>query len=309
MSTEPTVTGTRARIMLRPMVCTTVGLVGNLVLTVGKLLVGFTSHSASLVADGVHSFADLAGDVGVIISLKAGARPPDRKHPYGHHNYETLGALAASLLLMVTGLVLGKEAVDHIQAGASTTPGGAALIAAIISIIAKEAMARYTDRAGRIHNSPALRTNAAHHRSDALSSLAAVVGIAGARYGAPLLDSVAALVIAIWIVWLGWKLMKDNTDILMETRPGDAFEAQMHTVALSVPGVEAVTHLVARPRGSVYLADVAIAVRPDMSVAQGHGLAHAVEDALRDEVASLIGVTVHVEPFAAETVTSDDAST
>jgi len=309
VSTEPTVTGTRGHVLLRPMVCTAVGLVGNLLLTVGKLVVGFASRSASLVADGVHSFADLAGDIGVIIALKAGSRPPDRNHPYGHHNYETLGALAASMLLLATGVVLGKEAVENLLDGVSTTPGVAALIAALVSIVAKEAMARYTDRAGRAHNSPALRTNAAHHRSDALSSLAAVIGIAGARFGAPFLDSAAALVIAAWIVWMGWRLMKDNTDILMETRPGDDFESQMHNVALSVPGVEAVPHLVARPRGSVFLADVSIAVRPDMSVAEGHGLAHAVEDALRDEVASLIGVTVHVEPFVAKAVSADDAST
>ncbi len=296
MTRESTGTGERGSLLLRPMVCTTVGMAGNLLLTIGKLIVGFLSNSASLVADGVHSFADLTGDVGVIIALKAGARPPDRNHPYGHHNYETLGALAASLLLLVTGFVLGKEAVEHLLAGESTTPRGGALIAAFISVVAKEAMARYTDRAGRIHNSPALRTNAAHHRSDALSSLAAIVGIAGARFGAPFLDSVAALVIAVWIVWMGWQLMKDNTDILMETRPGDEFESQVHNVVLSVPGVEAVTFLAVRPRGSVYLADVSIAVRPDMTVAEGHGLAHAVEDALREDVTRLIGVVVHVEP-------------
>ncbi len=278
------------------MVCTAVGMAGNRVLTVGKLAVGFTSHSASLVADGVHSFSDLAGDVGVVIALKAGARPPDRNHPYGHHNYETLGALAASLLLLGTGLVLGWEAVGNLQAGVSTIPGGAALVAAGISIVAKEAMARYTFRAGRLHNSPALRTNAAHHRSDALSSLAAVVGIAGARWGAPFLDSLAALVIAIWIVWMGWQLLKGNTDILMETRPADKFVSRVREVAVSVPGVLEVSSLVVRPRGSVYLADIAITVQPDMTVAEGHALAHDVEDALRLKVARLIGATVHVEP-------------
>jgi len=287
------------------MVCTVVGMAGNLLLTVGKFIIGFVANSASLVADGAHSFSDLASDVGVVIALKAGARPPDRNHPYGHHNYETLGALAASLLLLVTGFVLGKEAVENLLAGVSTTPRWGALIAAIVSIIAKEAMARYTDRAGRIHNSPALITNAVHHRSDALSSLAAAIGITGARCGAPFLDSVAALVIAVWIVWIGWQLMKNNTDILMETRPGDEFVSQVHDVALSVEGVEAVTFLVVRPRGSVYLADIAIAVRPDMSVSEGHGLAHAVEDALREDVVRLIGVTVHVEPHTARGTIAD----
>jgi len=284
------------RVLLRPMVCTTIGMAGNILLTIGKLIVGFTSHSASLVADGVHSFADLAGDVGVVIALKAGARPPDRDHPYGHHNYETIGALAASMFLLLTGALLGKEAVDNLLAGETTIPGFAALVAAVISIVVKEAMARYTAIAGRINNSPALRTNAAHHRSDALSSLAAVAGIAGARYGAPFLDNIAALTIAIWIIWMSWGLMKNNTDILMETRPGDGFIRRVHQVALSVPGVEAVTFLAVKPRGSIYLVDISIAVRPDMSVAESHGLAHAVEGALREDVARIIGATVHIEP-------------
>ena len=296
MSSPSSVNAGRGPALLRPMVCTAVGMAGNLLLTVGKLVVGFASHSASLVADGVHSFSDLAGDVGVVIALKAGSRPPDRNHPYGHHNYETLGALGASLLLLGTGIVLGKEAIENLLAGVSTVPGEAALVAAGVSIVTKEAMARYTFLAGRRHNSPALRTNAAHHRSDALSSLAAVVGIAGARLGAPFLDSAAALVIAVWIVWMGWQLLKGNTDILMETRPADDFLDRVNDVALSVPGVRDVTSLVVRPRGSVYLADISIAVQPDMTVAEGHALAHAVEDALRTRVARLIGATVHVEP-------------
>ncbi len=297
MTSTHDMTAERDRALLRPVVCTTVGLIGNVLLTVGKLAVGFLAHSAALVADGVHSFADLAGDVGVLIALKAGQRPPDRNHPYGHHNYETLGALAASLLLLTTGALLGKEAVENLVAGESTVPGRIALAAAAVSIVVKEAMARYTDLAGRRHNSPALRTNAAHHRSDALSSLAVLVGVLGALNGAPWLDHAAALAIAVWIVWLGWRLMKDNTDILMETRPADEFVQRVHEVALSVPEVEEVTFLAVKPRGSIYLVDISIAVRPDMPVARGHELAHAVEDALVAEVARIIGATVHVEPY------------
>lgn len=296
MSTPRIDTEHRDRTLLRPVVCTTVGMVGNVLLTVGKISVGFLSHSASLVADGVHSFADLAGDVGVLIALKAGQMPPDRNHPYGHHNYETLGALTASLLLLFTGLLLGKTAVETLLAGDSVVPGRVALIAAAVSIVVKELMARYTFLAGRLHNSPALRTNAAHHRSDALSSLAVIVGVTGALNGAPWLDHIAALAIAIWIVWLGWRLMKNNTDILMETRPGDEFVQHVHQVALSVPSVEAVTFLAVKPRGSIFLVDISIAVHPKMTVAEGHGLAHAVEDALVEEVWEIIGATVHVEP-------------
>jgi cation diffusion facilitator family transporter len=199
-------------------------------------------------------------------------------------------------LLLGTGILLGKEAVENLLAGVGTVPGQAALVAAVVSIVAKEAMARYTYLAGRRHNSPALRTNAAHHRSDALSSLAAVVGIAGARLGAPWLDSAAALFIAVWVMWMGWQLLKGNTDILMEARPSDKFVSRVRQAALEVPDVQEVTFLVVRPRGSVFLADISIAVHPGMTVAEGHELAHIVEDALIGEVRRLIGVTVHVEP-------------
>ena len=291
-------TESESPVLLRPVVCTGVGMVGNALLTVGKLMVGFWSRSSALVADGVHSFADLAGDVGVLIALRAGRIPPDRNHPYGHHNYETLGALAASLLLLGTGLLLGWDAVRDLRANEATVPGRMALAAAGISIVLKEAMARYTEHAGRLHNSPALRTNAAHHRSDALSSLAVIVGVIGAMNGAPWLDHAAALAIAVWIVWMGWRLMKDNTDILMETRPDEALVRRVHAAALSVPRVEAVTFLAVKPRGSIFLVDISIAVVPEMSVADGHALAHAVEDALVADVREIIGATVHVEPHA-----------
>lgn len=282
--------------LLEPMTCTVIGMIGNVLLTVAKLVVGYLTRSSALVADGFHSFSDLAGDVGVVIALRASARPPDRDHPYGHHHYETLGALAASLLLLGTGVLLARKAILEILHHHLSHPAGPALAMAALSIVVKEVMARYTSVAGRLHNSPVLRTNAAHHRSDALSSLAALVGIGGAMAGLPTFDSLAALLIAVWIMGMGWTLLRENTDIIMETRPPDDFVASIHRAALGVEGVVRISGLRVRQRGSVYYADIAVEVPPDISVAAGHDLAHAVEDAVREQVAEVVGAVVHVEP-------------
>lgn len=299
----------RGPLLLRPLVCTAVGMVGNVLLTVAKLAVGFAAGSASLIADGFHSFSDLAGDVGVVIALRASTMPPDRNHPYGHHNFETLGAMGVSMLLLVTGVLLGHDAVMNLVHDEHGRPGTAALVAALVSVLVKEAMARYTYAAADRHNSPALRANAAHHRSDVLSSVAAVIGIGGAMRGLPWLDSAAGLVIAGMIVWMGLQLLRDNAMILMETKPTDQFLERLHAAAFGIAGIRSVSSLRVRPRGSVYMVDIEVTVDPDLSVREGHDLAHAVEDALIGGVDGVIGAVVHVEPYVAApgSVLSGDA--
>jgi len=279
-----------------PIVCTTLGLVGNFLLTGAKLAIGLLGGSAALVADGFHSLSDLAGDVGVLVALRASAAPPDHDHPYGHYNFETLGAMTVSLLLLGTGILLGREAVVRILARQAAAPSLAALTAALVSIFVKEAMARYTAWVGRLHRSPALRTNAAHHRSDALSSLAAAVGILGARLGHPAADSVAALLISVWIIRMGWVLLRENTGILMEARPDQQLHDRVANCARGVQGVRAISRLRIRPRGSIYVVDIEVTVPPQLTVAEGHHIAHEVEQRLRSDVPGVIGANVHVEP-------------
>ncbi len=286
----------RGPLMLRPMVCTSVGLVGNVLLTAGKLAVGIIAGSASLVADGFHSFSDLAGDVGVLVALKASTQPPDDDHPYGHHSFETLGALGASLLLLATGVLLGREAVMNFVRHHHSHPEMPALYAALASIVIKEGMARYTFAAGRLHNSPALNANAVHHRSDALSSIAAAVGIGGALAGRPELDSLAALMIAGLIVWMGLGLLRDNAMILLDTQPDEAILERIRGAVMSVDGICSVSSLRVRPQGSVYLADLAVTVLPDLSVHAGHELADLVEQAIHIAVPDVVDAVVHVEP-------------
>lgn len=282
--------------LLRPVACTAVGMAGNVVLTALKIGIGLAAGSASLVADGVHSLSDLAGDVGVLLALRASRRPPDRDHPYGHQHYETLGALGVSLLLVVTGVLLGREAIDRIVAGTAVRPEAPALAMAAASVVIKEAMARYTDSAARLNHSPALRTNAAHHRSDALSSVAAVVGIGGAMAGLEFLDPAAALLISLLILKMGWELLRDNALIVLETMPDEEFVSDVRRTAATVDGVEQVTRLRIRPRGSVYSVDISIAVNPGISVEQGHRIADSLEEAIEMSSTEVYEVVAHVEP-------------
>jgi cation diffusion facilitator family transporter len=283
-------------------------MVGNVILAVGKIVAGILAQSASLVADGFHSFADLASDIGIILALKASNRPADAEHPYGHHSFETLGALGASLLLLGTGIAIGINAGQRLLSGEHLQPRVAALVMALVSIVVKEVMARYTYTAARLHNSPALRANAANHRSDALSSVAAAVGILAAMRAVPAMDSVAALVISVMILRMGWSLIRENVLTLMDTMPPPALLGQIREQALGVPGALGVSELRVRQRGSYYFVDVSITVDPRESVAAGHKIAHGVELALLQEIPSLAKVFVHVEPHLDSKAGSENPS-
>jgi len=281
---------------LRPMVCTTVGLIGNILLSGGKILVGIAAGSAALVADGFHSLADVLSDFGIILALKAANRPPDENHPYGHHSFETLGAVLVAGFMVLTAILIGREAVFSFIHKDFQNPRLPALLATLAAVAVKEVMARYTLRAGRVNNSPALMANGAMHRSDAISSLAAAAGIAGAMAGWPALDSVGALVIALFILKMGWDLLRENVMALMDTMPDKEIVGKIRDAALDHACVQEVRDLRARQRGSWYLVDLRIAVHPDHTLASAHHIAHAAEDRVRAQVPQVARVFVHVEP-------------
>lgn len=281
---------------LRPIFCTGVGLVGNGLLTAGKIVVGVLAGSAALVADGFHSLADVLSDIGILFALKAAGRPPDANHPYGHHSFETLGAVVVAAFMLLTAGLIGWDALRSWIAGELRHPEPLALGAALASVAVKEVMARYTLLVGRRHNSPALLANGAMHRSDAISSVAAAVGIAGAMARWPVLDNVAALVIAAFIARMGWSLLHENVMVLMDTMPDPALVEAIRREAAAVPAVQEIRDLRVRQRGSWYLADLRIAVPPELSLGAAHDVAHAVEDRVRGGVGNVARVFVHVEP-------------
>jgi len=277
--------------------CTVVGMVANLLLTAGKLGVGFVAGSAALVADGVHSFADVVSDLGVLLALRASRRPPDDNHPYGHDSFESLGAIAVSLFMIITGVLIGRDAVVRLWEGANLQPEMTALFMALASVAVKEVMARYTLTAASYTRSPALRSNGLMHRADSITSAAAAVGILGASQGLPWLDSVGALVISVFVLREGWRLTHQNVLALMDTQPEKDTLQEMRRVAFATPGIREVRELRVRQRGSVFHADLRVAVDPELSVAEAHELAHAAEEAMRRGFRELSRVFVHVEPY------------
>lgn len=291
--TEPDTHGSS---WLQPYFCTTVGLLGNCLLSAGKIVVGMLAGSAALVADGYHSLADVLSDIGILLALKAANQPPDDNHPYGHHSFETLGAIIVALFMLGTSVFIGREAILSIIHGDFKTPELAALIASLVSVLIKEVMARYTLRVGKIHRSPALLANGAMHRSDAISSLAASVGIAGAMAGWPILDSIGALVIALFIVRMGWDLLRENVMALMDTMPDAELVDDIKNAVEKVDCIQEVRDLHVRQRGSWFLADLRIAVHPDHTIESAHNIAHEAEDTVRHDVAKIARVFVHVEP-------------
>jgi len=280
----------------RPVVCTTAGLVGNILLSAGKLAFGVLAGSAALVADGFHSLADVLSDVGILLALKASTRPPDQNHPYGHHSFETLGAIVVAGFMLLTAGLIAKSAIGNLIRGEYLHPGWPALAATLFSVVIKEVMARYTLHVGRLNNSPALLANGAMHRSDAISSLAAAAGIGGAMLGWPVLDSLGALVISLFILKMGIDLMRENVMALMDTMPDDDLVAMIDSSARSVGCVQEVRSLHVRQRGSWYLVDLRIAVHPDHTLESAHAIAHETEDRIRTTVDKVAGVFVHVEP-------------
>lgn len=281
----------------RPTLCTLVGMVANTILTVGKIGIGFMAGSAALVADGVHSFADLVSDLGVLLALRASRRPPDENHPYGHDSFESLGAIGVSLFMIITGVLIGRDAVVRLWEGANLQPEMTALYVALASVMVKEVMARYTLTAASYSRSPALRSNGLMHRADSVTSAAAAVGIFGASQGMPWLDSAGALVISVFVLREGWRLTHQNVLALMDTQPEKDTLQAMRNKAFQTPGIREVRELRVRQRGSVFHADLRVAVDPMLSISEAHDLAHTVEEAMREEFRELSRVFVHVEPF------------
>jgi cation diffusion facilitator family transporter len=282
--------------LMQPMFCTWLGLAGNILLSAGKIFVGLMAGSAALVADGYHSLADVLGDIGILLSLKAASQPPDDNHPYGHHSFETLGAIIVAVFMLATGGGIMVKAGFAFFRGEFLHPEMAALWASLLSVLAKEIMARYTLHVGRMHGSPALMANGAMHRSDAISSLAAAAGIGGAIAGWPILDSIGAVIISLFILRMGWDLLRENVMALMDTMPDQELVEKIRKAGQEVECVQEIRDLHVRQRGSWFLADLVIAVHPNHTIKTAHNIAHTMEDRIRTQVPKIARVFVHVEP-------------
>lgn len=273
------------------------GLIVNLLLSIGKLLVGYIGHSQALIADGLHSLSDLVSDGMVLLATHHSNIDADEDHPYGHARYETFATITLAVLLTAVGIGIGVDAAYRLlDAERLAIPGMITLWVAGASIASKEILYQYTMIVARRVKSSLLEANAWHHRTDAISSIVVFVGIAGAMWGYPMLDSIAAIIVALMICKIGWELGHQSFQELVDTGLDQETLAQVEQAVLDVHGVKQLHMLRSRRMGHMALVDLHILVAPRLSVSEGHQISEAVEMALIEQFEEIQDVTVHIDP-------------
>lgn len=284
-----------------------VSIAGNLALSVFKLLAGVLANSGAMISDAVHSASDVFSSVIVIIGVKLSSRDSDKEHPYGHERLECVAAILLAAVLLLTGLGIGANAFREIAGGRYEelkVPGMLALIAAVVSIAAKEAMFWYTKiHADRI-DSNALLADAWHHRSDSLSSVGALIGIAGARLGLRILDPIASLVICLFIAKAAYEIFRDAVDKMVDHACDERTQQQIYHCAMDQRGVLRVDLLQTRMFGNKIYVDIEIAANGDKNLWESHDIAERVHGAIEQEFPKVKHIMVHVNPVRVESCES-----
>ncbi len=269
----------------------------------GKLAAGFLGGSHALVADGVESSADVLSSLVVWRGVTVANVPADRDHPYGHGKAEPLASAVVAVMMLVAAIgIMAKSAAQLTQPRERPRAFTLAVLVGVIFI--KEGLFRFVSREGKSMDNSAVEADAWHHRSDAITSLAAAVGITVALVGGPemaLADDAAAIIAGAIVAWNGWRLIRRAANELMDAAPSSAVVANVRQAASKVEGVDRVEKCVARKMGALYYIDMHVEVNPNITVAQGHEIAHRVKDRVMTSVPRISDVLVHVEPSQAST--------
>lgn len=276
-----------------------VSIVVNLLLSAAKLAAGLLARSGAMVSDAVHSASDVFSTFIVIIGVKLSGKAADRDHPYGHERMECVAAIVLAVVLLVTGLVIGYAGVKRIlsaDADEMPVPGLLALAAAVVSIGVKEGMFWYTRRYARKLGSSALMADAWHHRSDALSSVGALVGIAGARMGLKLLDPLASVVICAFIAKAAFDIFRDAIDKMVDHSGDPATEAAVRACVEAHDDVRRVDVLRTREFGNRLYVELEIAVDGELTLHEAHAIAEGVHDDVEKAFPQVKHIMVHVNP-------------
>jgi cation diffusion facilitator family transporter len=277
---------------------TWIGLIVNILMSALKLTVGIVGSSQAVVADAVHSMSDITTDVAVLVGVRYWSLPPDEGHPYGHRRIEAIVTVGIGALLGAVGILIAYNGIASVRDEHIRQPGLIALAGALLSIVTKEILYRWTLAVGRRTGSSAVRANAWHHRSDALSSIPAAlaVGVAAIKPGLSFVDHVGAVVVAMFILDASWRIMKPALAELSDRgAPGDVI-ARIGEVAASTDEVLNVHAVRTRRMGPGVMVDLHITVDGKMSVTHGHYVSELVKRRIKGEVAGVIDVVVHLEP-------------
>lgn len=278
----------------------TIGIAGNVLLSAFKLIAGLLGNSGAMISDAVHSLSDVLATFIALIGVKLSKREKDADHPYGHDRFECVTSEILAVILFVTGLGIGKTGLDTIFAGnydALVTPSLLPLVAAVVSIVSKEAMFHYTRACARRLNSSAFMADAWHHRSDAYSSIGSLIGIAGARAGMPVLDAVASVVICVFILKTAVDIFRDAIRKMTDCACDDDYTQAVRNFIEKQDGVRNIDLLQTRMFGEKVYIDVEIAVDGSLPLQRAHAIAENVHDGLERSFDNIKHVMIHVNPY------------
>lgn len=277
-----------------------VSIIGNAILSVFKILAGILANSGAMISDSIHSASDVFSSIIVIIGVKTAAKKSDKDHPYGHERFECVAAIVLAVILLVCGLFIGYGAIEKLIEGnvqEIAVPGILALVAAIISIVSKEAMYWYTRSYARRFESGALMADAWHHRSDALSSVGALIGIVSARMGYPFMDTVASLVICVFIIKAAYDIFKDAIEKMVDRSCSEETETAISMCASNQEGVLGVESIKTRVFGNRIYVDINIFADGSITLTQSNSIANEVHNAIESEFPRIKHITVYVSPL------------
>ncbi|HPY53343.1 MAG TPA: cation diffusion facilitator family transporter [Treponemataceae bacterium] len=276
-----------------------ISIIGNIILSGFKLFAGIFAQSAAMISDAVHSMSDVFSTIIVMIGIKLANKKSDKEHPYGHERFECVAAIVLAAVLFATGAGIGWSGIKKAIAGNYgdlAIPGILALVAAIVSIIVKEAMYWYTRGAAKRINSSALMADAWHHRSDAFSSVGSFAGIFGARLGFPILDPLACIIICLFILKAAIDIFRDAVGKMTDRACDDETIAKMRDLILSQKSVEGIDGLKTRLFGDKIYMDVEIRVDALVRLEEAHLVAQAVHDVIEEQFPKVKHCMVHVNP-------------
>ena len=277
------------------------GIVGNAALSAFKLFAGVAGRSSAMVSDAAHSLSDVLATLIALVGVLLSKRAADDDHPYGHERFESVAALLLGLILLATGGLIGKVGLEALLSGNDArrgSPGLIALVAAVVSIAVKEAMYWYTRRCALRLNSAAFMADAWHHRSDALSSIGSLIGIAGARMGYPALDPAAGVAICLVIVAVALRTTRDALGQLLDTSCGRSYDRELADFIAAQEGVVRVDLLRTRRFGNRVYVDLEIAVDGDTSLRKAHSVAERVHLRVEQRFSGVKHIMIHVNPTA-----------
>jgi len=274
---------------------TLVGAAANLLLSIIKFLGGVFGNSTAMMADAVHSLSDLLTDAVVLFTHKIGRMPKDEGHPYGHGRAESIGAVVVGAIIITAGIGLGFETYQIVSSGQFRIPGWIAALSAVLSIIINEGLFRYTLKVGEKIHSPSIIANAWHHRSDAISSIAALVGIVAGFSGYPIMDPIAGAIVGLMIIRVGYMIVAEGISDLMDTALSEDKTEDIRQAIDEIQEVLEFHDLRTRRMGGKVFMDVHILVDPDLTVTEGHKIAESVRRKLIKTMDNIEDVLVHVD--------------